>query len=264
MGFWSRLDALLRGLLDMRPSTPPRCAESGMLMEASFRLSTGVPDIDAALGGGLAPGLVEVEGPLGSGKRRVVWQIACHLAKEGGTVLYVDLEQSAPSLVRGSAGLPVDVRARILLVCSENRVAETIVCALVAQHLVDLVVIDSVNAGCHAGERDAPYGHVERLRAWGRWSRSLYRQRVPALLIHDRSVPGYSPDLREFVTQSIEVFAEGSHPERGGLAVSVRTPCWLADSEGARHGVPVAPRVRVSKSILPDFAASHSVHLARK
>src|SRR5918912_552172 len=56
---------------------------------APQRFSTGIPNLDRVLGGGLLPGtIVMVIGPPGSGKTILAQQIAFHAARRGEVALY--------------------------------------------------------------------------------------------------------------------------------------------------------------------------------
>jgi len=61
------------------------------------RVSSGMSEFDALLGGGIVPGsLVLVGGPPGAGKSTLLLQIAARLAETQGPVVYVCGEESAP------------------------------------------------------------------------------------------------------------------------------------------------------------------------
>jgi DNA repair protein RadA/Sms len=60
------------------------------------RLTTGMPEFDTALGGGIVPGsLVLLGGPPGAGKSTLLLQIAEQLAERGSPAVYVCGEESA-------------------------------------------------------------------------------------------------------------------------------------------------------------------------
>ena len=72
------------------------------------RVTTGMPEFDAVLGGGIVPGsLTLVGGPPGAGKSTLALQIAARLAK-AGTVVYVCGEESAAQIKLRAARLKVD------------------------------------------------------------------------------------------------------------------------------------------------------------
>ena len=61
---------------------------------ASRRISTGFPELDRSLGGGLANGLYVLGAVPGLGKSTLALQIACHLSGQGIPVLYFALEMN--------------------------------------------------------------------------------------------------------------------------------------------------------------------------
>ncbi|MDQ2991681.1 MAG: DNA repair protein RadA, partial [Candidatus Eremiobacteraeota bacterium] len=72
------------------------------------RVSTGLPEFDAVLGGGIVPGsLTLVGGPPGAGKSTLALQIAARLA-EAGTVVYVCGEESAAQVKLRAARLKIE------------------------------------------------------------------------------------------------------------------------------------------------------------
>jgi len=72
------------------------------------RVSTGLPEFDAVLGGGIVPGsLTLVGGPPGAGKSTLALQIAARLAASS-TVVYVCGEESAAQVKLRAARLRVD------------------------------------------------------------------------------------------------------------------------------------------------------------
>jgi DNA repair protein RadA/Sms len=78
------------------------------------RLGTGIPELDRVLGGGLVPGsVVLLGGEPGIGKSTLALQLAAHLQKQCGPVLYVCGEES-PAQIRLRAdrlgGVPGDLR----------------------------------------------------------------------------------------------------------------------------------------------------------
>jgi DNA repair protein RadA/Sms len=88
----------------MKPTPAERVSRAGsgpvrlgdVSSGAVARISSGIGEFDHLLGGGVVPGsLVLLGGPPGAGKSTLVLQIAAHLAKGDGPVVYVCGEESA-------------------------------------------------------------------------------------------------------------------------------------------------------------------------
>ncbi len=78
----------------LAPATPIRLASVSSARVA--RISTGIGEFDALLGGGVVPGsLILIGGPPGAGKSTLLLQIGAALAKAAGPVVYVTGEESA-------------------------------------------------------------------------------------------------------------------------------------------------------------------------
>ncbi len=72
------------------------------------RITTGLPEFDVVLGGGIVPGSVTlVGGPPGAGKSTLLLQIAARLQR-GGPVLYICGEESAAQVKLRAARLKID------------------------------------------------------------------------------------------------------------------------------------------------------------
>src|SRR6058998_2912398 len=77
----------------------PGCSAFGTLVEEEVaeaaRISTGVPELDRVLGGGLVPGsLVLLGGEPGVGKSTLLLSAAANIARSAGPVLYSSGEES--------------------------------------------------------------------------------------------------------------------------------------------------------------------------
>jgi DNA repair protein RadA/Sms len=122
---------------DATASGPVRLGDIPLGRTARF--STGFPEFDAVLGGGVVPGsLVLLGGPPGAGKSTLLVQLAAALSKDGPTV-YVCGEESAAQ---------TKVRARRLGAGDDLLLfAETDLRAILAaleQHKPRLLIVDSI------------------------------------------------------------------------------------------------------------------------
>jgi DNA repair protein RadA/Sms len=105
--------AATRDLVGTAPATSALALDDVEAAEAP-RLGTGIPELDRVLGGGLVPGsVVLLGGEPGIGKSTLALQLAAHLQRQCGPVLYVCGEES-PAQIRMRAdrlgGVPGDLR----------------------------------------------------------------------------------------------------------------------------------------------------------
>jgi DNA repair protein RadA/Sms len=106
------------------------------------RITTGIPEFDRVVGGGLVPGsAILVGGDPGIGKSTLLLQVAAGLAADGRRVVYTSGEEAAGQIQLraqrlGLAGAPLSLAA-------ETRV-EDILTTLEAGKIFDFVVIDSI------------------------------------------------------------------------------------------------------------------------
>lgn len=145
------------------------------------RLSTGIGEFDAVLGGGLVPGsLVLIGGPPGIGKSTLTTMVLAHLAATGGRTLYVSGEESAAQVRlradRLKSGAPLEVPI----------IAETDLQAVLGtleQHQPEVCVIDSVQT-LHSGELQSAPGSVAQVReVTSEIMRVAKRNRIAILLV---------------------------------------------------------------------------------
>jgi DNA repair protein RadA/Sms len=124
------------------------------------RTSTGLPEFDRVLGGGLVPGgVVLLGGEPGVGKSTLLLQAASALANSGRRVLYASGEESPGQLrLRGTR---LSVASSDLLVLAETDV-DTIADAA-RRSRVDILLVDSIQA-VRCGELASVPGSVGQVR----------------------------------------------------------------------------------------------------
>jgi DNA repair protein RadA/Sms len=107
------------------------------------RTSTGIPEFDRVLGGGLVPGgVVLLGGEPGVGKSTLLLQAASSLAERGRAVLYASGEESAAQLkLRGDR---LSVRSAGLLILADTDVDAIVESARRAR--ADILLVDSIQA----------------------------------------------------------------------------------------------------------------------
>ena len=168
------------------PAGPTRTASAGAsvpLADVSAseaeRISTGVPELDRVLGGGLVPAsLVLVGGEPGVGKSTLLLSALGAIARGGRRALLVTGEESAPQVSLRAARLGGADGVRIL---AETELAT--VCATLEQERPDVCVIDSVQT-LHASELGSGPGSVAQVReAAGRLLRVAKEAGVATILV---------------------------------------------------------------------------------
>ena len=160
-----------------RALTPVPLAE--VSADEADRISTGVPELDRVLGGGLVPGsLVLVGGEPGVGKSTLLLTALGAVARGGRRTLLVTGEESAAQVALRATRLGGAESVEIL--------AETeldAVCATIEQERPDVCVIDSVQT-LHASALGSAPGSVAQVReAAGRLLRVAKEAGVAIVLV---------------------------------------------------------------------------------
>jgi DNA repair protein RadA/Sms len=143
------------------------------------RISTGVPELDRVLGGGLVrASLVLVGGEPGVGKSTLLLSALGAIARDGGSTLLVTGEESAPQVALRAARLG---GAEGVGIVAETELAA--VCATLEQERPDVCVIDSVQT-LHASELASAPGSVAQVReAAGRLLRVAKETDIATILV---------------------------------------------------------------------------------
>src|SRR5918996_2349741 len=123
------------------------------------RISTGVPELDRVLGGGLVPAsLVLVGGEPGVGKSTLLLSALGAISRAGRSALLVTGEESAAQVSLRAARLGGAETVGILA-----ETALDVVCATLEESRPDVCVIDSVQT-LHASELGSAPGSVAQVR----------------------------------------------------------------------------------------------------
>ncbi len=142
------------------PVTSPAVPIGQVPQEEARARTTGVPELDRVLGGGLVPGVVVLlAGEPGVGKSTLLLEVAAQVARVGATTLYVSGEESAAQ-VRLRADRCGGIHDRLYLA------AETQLSALlghVQQVKPGLLVVDSVQT-ISADDVDGVPGGVTQVK----------------------------------------------------------------------------------------------------
>jgi DNA repair protein RadA/Sms len=175
------------------------------------RISTGVPELDRVLGGGLVPAsLVLVGGEPGVGKSTLLLSALGAISRAGRSALLVTGEESAAQVSLRAARLGGAETVGIL--------AETdleVVCATLEESRPDVCVIDSVQT-LHASELGSAPGSVAQVReAAGRLLRVAKAAGVATILVghvtKDGAVAG--PRVLEHLVDCVLQFEGDRHHE---------------------------------------------------
>ncbi len=120
-------------------------------------VQTGIPQLDIALGiGGLPKGrIVEIYGPESSGKTTLALKIISQVQAEGGSVGYVDIENSLDPVWAEKNG--VDIDSFLLSQPDSGEDALDVVGTLIDGG-ADIVVVDSVSALVPKAELEGDFG----------------------------------------------------------------------------------------------------------
>jgi circadian clock protein KaiC len=140
------------------------------------RFASGVPGLDALLGGGLFHrSSVLVGGSSGTGKTLLGCTMAIAASARGERVLYVSFEESFESLAQSvrSAGIDLDAALRggnlqFLTAMPETAGVEEHLCRIFAaihRQSSDLVFVDAINAAERMGTQESAFDFVVRLVA---------------------------------------------------------------------------------------------------
>lgn len=193
------------------PGGAPRAVPFPSLSPADAeRRSTGLPELDLVLGGGLVPGgVVLLGGEPGIGKSTLLLQAASAVADSGAGVLYVSAEESAAQLrLRGDR---LGVRSDRLFVLAETDVAA--IAGVARDARVEAVVVDSIQA-VRCADVDSVPGSIAQVRESAARLVSLSKATgIPFLLVghvtKDGSIAG--PRALEHVVDTVLQFEGDRH-----------------------------------------------------
>jgi DNA repair protein RadA/Sms len=145
------------------------------------RMSSGIGELDAVLGGGLVPGsLVLIGGAPGIGKSTLTTMALANLLTAGRRTLYVSAEESAAQVRLRAERLSGDGALRIPVIAETDLHA---VVATIEQERPEVCVIDSVQT-LHSTELSSAAGSVAQVReAAGEVMRVAKARGVAVLLV---------------------------------------------------------------------------------
>ncbi len=197
------------------------------------RLATGMAEVDRLLGGGLIPGgVILFGGEPGIGKSTLLLQVAEHIARRYGNVLYVSGEESEGQVKLRASRIGVDHKR--LYVLSEQSLARIL--AAVDQVSPTVLIVDSIQTT--VDERTA--GEAGSLRQLRETSSELIRR-------------AKSRQMATFLVGHIT--KEGAFAGPKSVEHLVDTAVYL---EGSRD-----EDIRILRSVKNRFGATHEVVMFR-
>lgn len=133
---------------------------SAVATETNVRMTSGMPELDRVLGGGVVPGsLVLVGGDPGIGKSTLLLQVCRNMANAGRKIWYVSGEESLQQIkIRAERIGTISDQLQLICETSLNDIAE-----VVRRGKPDVVVVDSIQTMYSDDISSAP-GSVSQIR----------------------------------------------------------------------------------------------------
>lgn len=161
-GSWNTLVEEFRGT-DSKVSTNGSLSLSPLCdinIDDELRFSTGLPELNRVLGGGIVPGsLILVGGDPGIGKSTLLLQVANSISAAGNVVVYISGEESPKQVKIRARRLCVEQKE--LYIASETNIE--VICSHLDSTRPALLIIDSIQTMYHPNLTSAP-GSVGQVR----------------------------------------------------------------------------------------------------
>lgn len=195
--------------------SPAEVSKLAELVESrGHRLTSGIPVLDRALGGGMvAGGAVLLGGEPGIGKSTLLLQLAEGLVQQGLPVIYLSAEESGRQLRLRADRLGCD--AGELEVVAENSLEPLL--ALLAAKRYAVALVDSIQA-VRSAELESPPGSISQVRHAANRLVEVCKQTDTALVMvghvtKDGSLAG-PKSLEHLVDTVLSFEGDGSHDYR--------------------------------------------------
>ncbi len=143
------------GMKDIKP-----VSLSAVTAETNARMTSGMPELDRVLGGGVVPGsLVLVGGDPGIGKSTLLLQVCRNMANAGRKIWYISGEESLQQIkIRAERIGTISDELQLICETSLNDIAE-----VVRRGKPDVVVVDSIQT-MYSDEISSAPGSVSQIR----------------------------------------------------------------------------------------------------
>jgi len=192
----------------VKRSRPLRLTEISSAEDPRF--STGIPELDRVLGGGLVPGCLGlIGGDPGIGKSTLLLQVAGSVAEQSGPVLYATGEESLAQVKMRAERLGIDAQG--LTVVSESDTDQ--VCGIIQEQRPKLVIVDSIQT-MFVEEVPSPPGSVGQVReSTGRFLQTAKSTGTAILLVGHVTKGGSlaGPKVLEHAVDFVLYFEGESH-----------------------------------------------------
>ena len=177
--------------------------------EPEPRISTGMPELDRVLGGGVVPGsVVLLGGDPGIGKSTLMMQMAVSLHPQ--TVLYITGEESVQQIKMRADRLEIPPSERLLLLAETNL---EVIEVLLGRTEPDVIIVDSVQTMYRSDLNSAP-GTVGQVRdATALFTRVAKNRRSPVFLVGHVTKEGMiaGPKVLEHMVDTVLQFEGERH-----------------------------------------------------
>lgn len=173
------------------------------------RTSTGIPEFDRVLGGGIVAGsVVLIGGDPGIGKSTLMMQMAASLPSQ--IVLYITGEESLTQIKLRSERLDVKPSQNLLLLAETNL---HLINTILDSHSPDLIIVDSIQT-MYRPEMESPPGTVGQVReATALFNRLAKTKGIPIFLIGHVTKDGLlaGPKVIEHMVDTVLHFEGEQH-----------------------------------------------------
>jgi len=228
----------LKGNLTAAQVSRPARAVKQIDFTAHRHMSTGLPELDRTLGGGLVAGqVVLIAGEPGVGKSTLLLKAAHEYAKDGKTVLYISGEESAEQI--SLRAKRVHAEADTLLIADETDL--TVLFGQVELSNPDLVIVDSIQTIASPDVEGRAGGIAQVQEVAAALTRVAKARHMPLILVgqvtKDGNIAG--PRVLEHTVDTVLYF-EGDRHTPLRLLRSVKNrfgpadeiSCWEQTEEG--------------------------------